>query len=146
MRKLYTIGSNKKSLRKFAELLQSAGVDTIIDVRLNNTSQLAGFAKKDDLEYVLELLGIAYEHHPDLAPTDEILKAYRETKEFEAYEREFSKLIAERDMAAVGAQIFDRYSRPCLLCAEDTPEHCHRRLIAEEWARELPDVEIEHLI
>lgn len=146
MSTILTIGFNKKPLRRFAEMLQAAGVDALIDVRLNNTSQLAGYAKRDDLAYILELLGIAYERYVELAPTDQLLKDYRETKDFQVYEREFEKLIRERDMVAVGREILKRYSRPCLLCAEEASDECHRRLVAEAWAREIDDVDVEHLV
>lgn len=146
MKKVLTIGFHMKSLRKFAEMLRGAAVDVVIDVRFNNTSQLAGYTKRDDLQYILQLLGISYEHHLELAPTDELFKAYRNYKNFDEYEQRFAELIIERDMASVGRQILDCYSRPCLLCAEETPEQCHRRLIAEEWERNIPDLEIEHLV
>lgn len=144
--KVFTIGSNAKSLRRFAELLRGVGVDCVIDIRLNNTSQLAGYAKRDDLAFALELLGIGYEHHPELAPNDEILAAYRQGKDWDAYVEGFSRLIVERDMLSVGRDILSRYDRPCLLCSEDTPERCHRRLVAEHWALHIPGVEVEHLI
>ena len=143
--KVFTIGSNAKSLRRFAELLKGVGVDCVIDIRLNNTSQLAGYAKRDDLAFALELLGIGYEHHPKLAPNDEILAAYRQDKDWDAYVEGFSRLIVERDMLSVGRDILSRYERPCLLCSEDTPERCHRRLVAEHWALHIPEVEVEHL-
>lgn len=143
--KLFTIGSNGKNLRKFAEMLQAAGVTCVIDIRLQNTSQLAGYAKMDDLEFALELLGIGYEHHPELAPTEDILSAYKKSKDSEAYRRAFEKLIKERDMLSIGREILSRVKSPCLLCAEDDPSKCHRRLVAENWAANLPDVELEHL-
>lgn len=143
--KLYTIGSNSKNLRKFAELLQEAGVDGVIDIRLNNTSQLAGYAKKDDLEFVLGLIGIPYEHHPELAPDDELLSKYRKSKDWGEYMDGFEWLIEERDMLSIGKKILSRRKSPCLLCAEDDPVHCHRRLLAEHWAENIPDVEVAHL-
>jgi uncharacterized protein (DUF488 family) len=142
---VYTIGSSGKGLRRFAELLRQAGVDCLVDIRLNNTSQLAGYAKRNDLEFVLELLSIAYEHHPELAPDEALLKAYREDKDWNAYVEGFGKLIAERDMVSIGHDLLSRWQRPCLLCSEDDPANCHRRLVAEHWAAHIPDVEIEHL-
>lgn len=143
--KLFTIGSNSKNLRRFVELLQSADVDCVIDARLNNTSQLAGYSKRDDLAFVLELLGIGYEHHPELAPDDEMLAAYRKSKDWDVYMTSFSRLIEERDMLSVGRDIVSRCNRPCLLCAEDDPAPCHRRLVAERWAEGIPNIEVEHL-
>jgi len=143
---IYTIGYTKKSLQQFIGLLQEAGVDAVIDVRLRNTSQLAGFAKRDDLAFLLrECFGIAYEHLLELAPTAEILDAYKKDHDWSAYEREYPQLLAERDALAIGRQLLERYQRPCLLCSEDTPNHCHRRLLAEYLAERIRDLEIMHL-
>jgi uncharacterized protein (DUF488 family) len=147
MIKIYTLGYTKKSLEQFIRLLREAGVDAVVDIRLRNTSQLAGFSKKDDLAFLLgEGFGIAYEHRPDLAPTDEILDAYKESRDWAAYEAAFCRLLEERQAEAAGSEIVARYRRPCLLCAEPTPDRCHRRLVAEWWAGHLPGVEVEHLI
>jgi uncharacterized protein (DUF488 family) len=146
MTTLHTIGYTKKSLAKFIQLLQEAGVDAVIDVRLRNTSQLAGFAKRDDLAFLLrEGFGIEYEHHPELAPTPEILDAYKADGDWPAYERAFQPLLEERGAEAIGRDLLARFRRPCLLCAEPEADHCHRRLIAEGWAADLPDVEVVHL-
>ncbi len=143
---VYTIGYTQKSLERFVRLLQGSGVDAVIDIRLRNTSQLAGFTKRDDLAFLLrEGFGIGYEHRPDLAPTDEILDGYKENRDWAAYERAFLPLLAERRAEEIGRELLARYSRPCLLCAEPTPDHCHRRLVAEWWAAHLPDVELVHL-
>jgi len=147
MPSIYTIGYTKKTLERFIRLLQEAGVDAIVDVRLRNTSQLAGFAKRDDLAFLLrEGFGIEYEHHPDLAPTPEILDAYKAQGDWPAYEHAFLPLLAERGAEAIGRKLLGRYNRPCLLCAEPSADHCHRRLVAEWWAERLPDVEVKHLI
>ena len=140
-----TIGANSKNLRRFAEIVTGAGVDCVVDVRLNNTSQLAGYSKRDDLAFVLELLGIGYEHRTELAPSKDLLTAYREDPDWDAYVERFSRLIEERDMLSSGRDILSRWKRPCLLCSEDDPERCHRRLLAEYWAAHLPDVEVIHL-
>jgi len=143
---IYTIGYTRKSLRQFIGLLQDAGVDAVIDVRLRNTSQLAGFAKRDDLAFLLdEGFGIAYEHIVELAPTADILDAYNKDRDWSAYERVYPQLLAERDALAIVRQLLARYQRPCLLCAEDTPDHCHRRLLAEYLAERISDLEIVHL-
>jgi uncharacterized protein (DUF488 family) len=143
---IYTIGYTKKSLQRFIGLLQKAGVDAVIDVRLRNTSQLAGFAKRDDLAFLLrEGFGIAYEHVVELAPTAGILDAYKKDHDWSAYEREYPQLLAERDALAIGRRLLERYQRFCLLCAEDTPDHCHRRLLAEYLAERINDLEIVHL-
>jgi len=126
--------------------LQKAGVKRIVDVRLNNISQLAGFTKMDDLRYFLKAIGnIGYVHLPILAPTQEMLDAYKKQKgDWSAYEKEFLELMANR-------HIEDKVSREvlnegCLLCSEDTPEHCHRRLVAEYLTKHWPDVQTEHLL
>lgn len=143
---IFTIGFTKKSLEQFIHLLQEAAVDAIVDVRLRNTSQLAGFAKRDDLAFLLrEGFHIEYEHRPELAPTPEILDAYKTDGDWPAYERAFRSLLAERRAEAIGGEILTRYRCPCLLCAEPTADHCHRRLVAESWAAHLPHLEVVHL-
>jgi uncharacterized protein (DUF488 family) len=147
MATIYTIGFTRKTLEQFMRLLQQAGVDAVIDIRLRNTSQLAGFAKRDDLEFLLqEGFAIGYEHRPELAPTPEIMATYKAGGDWDIYERQFLPLLPLRNAGAIGRQLLSRYQRPCLLCAEPTPEHCHRRLVAEWWAEHLPDVEVVHLI
>jgi uncharacterized protein (DUF488 family) len=145
---LFTIGYTRKSLEQFIRLLQGSDVDAVIDIRLRNTSQLAGFSKRDDLAFLLrEGFDIAYEHRPDLAPTPEILDMYKNDADWHGYVHAFRQLLAERDApAAVGRQLLQRFRAPCLLCAEPTPEHCHRRLVAEWWAERLTGLEVVHLI
>jgi len=143
---VYTIGYKGKSLQDFINQLRAAGVDAVIDIRLRNTSHLAGFTKRDDLAFLLqEGFGIAYEHHPELAPTPEIREAYLADKDWAAYEAQFLPLLHERHAEAVGQDILARFRSPCLLCAEPTAEHCHRRLVAEHWAAHLPGVTVVHL-
>jgi uncharacterized protein (DUF488 family) len=142
-----TIGHTKKTLERFIRLLQAANVDAVVDIRLRNTSQLAGFAKRDDLAFLLrEGFGIEYEHRPVLAPSAEILDGYKEDRDWLAYERAFRTLLEEREAETIGREVVSRYRRPCLLCAEPTPKHCHRRLVVEWWTEHLPDVEVVHLI
>ncbi len=143
--KIYTIGSSGKNLRRFAELIRTSRVDRIIDVRLNNTSQLAGYAKRDDLEFVLELIGVPYEHHPELAPGDDLLAIYRKDKDWDAYRVGFDRLIRERDMLGIGRGLLAQGGHPCLLCSEDDSTKCHRRLVAELWADGINGVEVVHL-
>lgn len=143
---IYTIGFRKKSLEEFIGLLRDAGVDAIIDIRLRNTSQLAGYTKRDDLDFLLcEGFGIAYEHRPELAPTPEILDTYRDDGDWPAYVRRFDPLMAERQMEHIADEIFARYERPCLLCSEITADKCHRRLVAEYWREHVSELEIVHL-
>jgi len=144
---IYTIGSSGKSLERFIRLLQDAGVDAVVDVRLRNSSQLAGFAKRDDLAFLLrEGFGIQYEHRPELAPSPEILDAYKARGGWPAYEREFLALLACRGAEEIGRQLLAHVRRPCLLCAEPQPDHCHRRLVAEWWAGHAPGLEVVHLV
>jgi uncharacterized protein (DUF488 family) len=143
---LYTIGYKGKSLRQFIAQLRDAGIDAVIDVRLRNTSHLLGYTKRDDLSFLLsEGFGIAYEHCPDLAPSPAILETYRQDRDWCRYLDQFLPLLADRPSIAIGRRILDRYAAPCLLCAEPTPEQCHRRLVAEHWAAQLPGITIVHL-
>ena len=143
---LYTIGYKRKPLATFIGQLREAGVDAVIDVRLRNTSHLAGYTKRDDLSFLLcEGFSIAYEHHPELAPSPEILDAYRDDGDWAAYEARFVPLLEERAAEEVGHEVLAHYRAPCLLCAEPTAEHCHRRLVAEYWAARFPDLTIVHL-
>jgi uncharacterized protein (DUF488 family) len=147
MPSIYTIGYTQKTLERFIRLLQGAGVDAVVDIRLRNTSQLAGFAKRDDLAFLLrEGFGIEYEHRPDLAPTSEILDAYRTEGDWAAYEQAFLGLLAERDAQSIGRELLGRYHSPCLLCSEAVPDNCHRRLVAEWWIEYLPGLEANHLV
>ncbi len=143
---IYTIGFRQKSLAEFISLLREAGVDAMIDIRLRNQSQLAGYTKKRDFDFLLrEGFGIAYEHRPELAPTVEILDAYRTDEDWQAYEQRFGPLMVEREMEHVAREILARYQSPCLLCSEPTADCCHRRLVAEYWQACLPELEIVHL-
>jgi uncharacterized protein (DUF488 family) len=146
MSTLYTIGYKRKPLETFINQLRDAGVDAVIDVRLRNTSHLAGYTKRDGLAFLLqEGFDIAYEHHPELAPSADIFDAYRDDQDWAAYESSFRPLLVERAAGQIGREILDRYRAPCLLCSEPTAEHCHRRLVAEHWARDVPDLAIIHL-
>jgi uncharacterized protein (DUF488 family) len=143
--KLFTIGFTKKSARRFFELLRSSGARRIVDVRLNNVSQLAGFAKKDDLAYfVKEVCGMDYIHLPVLAPTQEILNQYKKRRgDWTVYERQFVDLMKERKVEEAVSR--ESVAEGCLLCSEDRPLHCHRRLVAEYLKEHWGDVEIVHL-
>jgi uncharacterized protein (DUF488 family) len=143
---LYTIGFARKTAPQFFGALRQAGVKRLLDVRLNNTSQLAGFTKRDDLPFFLkEICGADYAHEPRLAPTAEILDGYKEkTVSWEEYERRFNALLAERRVE----ETLDRaaFAAPTvLLCGEPTAEHCHRRLVAEYLRAKWGDVRIVHL-
>jgi uncharacterized protein (DUF488 family) len=142
---LYTIGFTKKNAKKFFTLMRDAGVKRVLDVRLNNSSQLSGFAKRDDLAFFMrEICHADYVHLPQLAPTQEILDAFKKHKgEWSVYEVAFNKLLLSRRVEkTVKAALLDR---GCLLCSENTPEYCHRRLVAEYLQKHYPDMHVVHL-
>jgi uncharacterized protein (DUF488 family) len=144
--KIFTIGFTRKSAETFFTRIKNAGVKRLIDVRLNNTSQLAGFTKKDDLRYFTkQLCHIDYLHLPELAPTANILDAYKkENTGWELYERQFQDLLRERRIAeTVPRELLDG---ACLLCSEEKPDHCHRRLVAEYLKQNWADVHVAHIL
>lgn len=143
--KIFTIGFTKTTARQFFSRLEAAGVRRVIDVRLNNVSQLAGFAKKDDLRFFLErIASIGYAHHPELAPTQRMLDAYKKSGgNWAAYEREFVELIEGRHIEQVVSR--ELLDGACLLCSEHEPHHCHRRLVAEYLKEKWGGVEIAHI-
>jgi uncharacterized protein (DUF488 family) len=142
--KLFTIGFTKTSAEGFFARLSKAGVRALVDVRLNNVSQLSGFAKRDDLRYFARTIcGIRYEHRMELAPTAEMLGEYRAAKDgWKDYADKFLALMARRRIETIDRASLDG---GCLLCSEDKPHHCHRRLVAEYLQAKWGDVEIEHL-
>ena len=143
--KLFTIGFTKKSAEIFFEKLCDAGVKRVIDIRLNNVSQLAGFAKKDDLSYFLKTIcAIEYVHMPELAPTKDILDAYKKHKgDWSIYEKKFMDLMIKRNIEnRLSRELFDN---ACLLCSEDKAHHCHRRIVAEYLKTKWGDIEIKHI-
>ncbi len=142
---LSTIGFTKKTAKEFFELLQKANVKRIIDTRLNNVSQLAGFAKRNDLQYFLkEIANIDYIHILELAPTKEILDDYKKKKgEWSIYEQKFKQLMIERKIEEkLEPQLLQD---SCLLCSEAKPHHCHRRLVAEYLRDYWGNINIHHL-
>lgn len=143
--KLFTIGFTKKSARRFFELIRSSGARRVVDVRLNNVSQLAGFAKRDDLAYFVdEICGMDYLHLPALAPTQEMLDRYKkEGGDWQDYERQFLDLMRQRRIEETVSK--EQVAYGCLLCSEDKPHHCHRRLVAEYLKEHWGDVDIVHL-
>ena len=143
--KLVTIGFTQKTAEVFFGKLQEAGVKKVIDVRLNNVSQLAGFSKKDDLIYFLnKLCECGYRHEPLLAPTKNILDSYKKQKiTWAKYEKRFNDLLREREAHALVSR--SELHRACLLCSEPTPDGCHRRLVAEYISHHFGSVEITHL-
>ena len=149
--KIFTIGFTKKSAETFFTLLASAGVKRLVDVRLKNDSQLAGFSKKEDLRYFAKsICGIDYVHVPTLAPTADILDAYKKHKgDWGLYERQFLELMRSRRIEETVSP--EMLEGGCLLCSEEKPDHCHRRLVAEylkeKWGDlvNMVNIEIEHI-
>ena len=143
---IHTIGFTKKNAAEFFGALRGAGIRRLIDVRLNNTSQLAGFAKRDDLRYFLrEICQADYLHLPELAPAKEILDGYKKKHiPWPEYENRYRALLAERGVE----NTIDRrqFGQPTVfLCSEPAAERCHRRLAAEYLAEKWGDVKIVHL-
>ncbi|MEK7313555.1 MAG: DUF488 domain-containing protein [Deltaproteobacteria bacterium] len=142
---VFTIGFTKKNARTFFKLLKQAGIKRLIDIRLNNESQLAGFTKKDDLEYFLKTIAdIEYSHRPEFAPSKEILDGYKKKNlTWADYEQRFQALLRERKVEDLitAAEL----ENACLLCSEPKPDKCHRRLVAEYLRSKLGNIEISHL-
>jgi uncharacterized protein (DUF488 family) len=143
---LFTIGFTQKTAEVFFLTLINAGVKRVVDIRLNNTSQLAGFTKKDDFIYFLKTIGgIKYLHIPELAPTRDLMESFKKKKgSWDAYEDGYSMLLSERK----ADESFLRKTLKngdCLLCSESTPEHCHRRIVAEKFQSVTNNVDIVHL-
>ena len=144
---IYSIGFTQKSAAQFFNSLKDAGIRRLLDVRLNNTSQLAAFAKRDDLAFFLrEICGAAYEHEPLLAPTQEMLDTYKKHKgDWAIYEQEFLALMRARQIESILWPEPFRTAPTALLCSENTAEHCHRRLVLEYLQQAWGDITITHL-
>lgn len=143
--KLYTIGFTQTTAESFFTRLANAGVRKVIDVRLNNVSQLSGFAKKEDLRYFLKTIcQIEYDHKPELAPTQELLDEYKKRRgAWVIYEKRFLELMAERKVEEIISPA--SLNQACLLCSEAQPHYCHRRLVAEYLKKKWGELEIIHL-
>ena len=140
-----TIGFTHKNAEEFFTRLKKAGVKRVVDVRLNNVSQLAGFSKRDDLKFFLKsILGIEYVHSPILAPTQDILDDYKKNKgDWKVYEQKFLALMEQRHIEQQVPK--ELVEEGCLLCSEDKPHFCHRRLVAEYLNNKWGGLKIEHL-
>lgn len=144
---LFTIGFTQKSAETFFELIKENQIELLIDVRLNNKSQLAGFSKGTDLDYFLkEICNCKYMHCQEYAPTKEILDDYKKKKiSWKEYVEQFIPLMEKRDFPQTFIKRFAGYERICLLCSEPTPEQCHRRLLAEMVKSENDAIIIKHI-
>ncbi len=143
--KIFTIGFTKKNAQRFFEALRESGAKRIVDVRLNNVSQLAGFAKRDDLAYFLKAVcDMEYIHLPELAPTKDMLDEYKKLRgDWTTYEGRFFDLMAKRRIEQIVSK--ELVADGCLLCSEDKPHHCHRRLVADYLKQHWGDIEVSHL-
>lgn len=143
--RLFTIGFTRKTAQRFFGLLRESGAKRVVDVRLNNVSQLAGFTKKDDLAFFLrEVAGMDYVHLPELAPTQAMLDAYKKEKGgWKQLEQGFLGLLRDRRVEETLPR--STFDDGCLLCSEDKPHHCHRSLVADYLRQHWGDVEVRHL-
>jgi len=140
--KIYTIGFTKKTLEDFITRLKKSNIQRIVDIRLNNSSQLAGFAKSHDLEFILKQFGIEYISVKSLAPNKALLDKYRKAKNWKEYEANFKALMNTRNARKTLDDLQLDKKTSCFLCSEDKPEKCHRRLVAEMLDK---NFEIVHL-
>ena len=142
--KIFTIGFSQKSAEEFFTLLTKNGVKKLIDIRLNNKSQLAGFANAKHLPYFLKLHNIEYEYRPELAPTKELLDGYKKKQiSWQEYEKIYNEILLNRDI--LNLLVAEELNNSVLLCSEPTANQCHRRLVAEYIAKHFDNVEIKHL-
>lgn len=143
---LFTIGFTQTSAEEFFESLKKNHIKTLIDVRLNNSSQLAGYAKKNDLRYFLkEICDVDYIHILDLAPTKDILDKFKKQKNMSwaEYEKSYLDLIKERKIEKKLSPLL--FENGCLLCSEKKPHHCHRKLLADYLNQKWQNITIKHL-
>lgn len=144
---IFTMGFTKKSAEVFFKLIKMHKIELLIDVRLNNQSQLSGFSKGRDLSYFLpEICNCAYEHEICFAPSKEILDSYKKGQiNWEGYVKQYLPLIEKRNVAKIFREKYGKYNWVLFLCSEPTPDFCHRRLLAEYLQEKLKDIEIVHI-
>ncbi|KMK90760.1 DUF488 family protein [Rossellomorea marisflavi] len=145
--KVTTIGFSKKSLEQFVNLLKEAEVDCLIDTRLNNTSQLSGFAKKNDLKFILEnFLNINYLHDKELAPSSEILTDYKKKlMSWEDYKVSYTNLLLQRKVQNRVDELLSLGKTICFLCSEHQPEQCHRSVLVDFIKQYNKQIVVQHL-
>jgi uncharacterized protein (DUF488 family) len=141
------MGFTRKEAPELFGLISSYNIKLLLDIRLENNSQLAGFTKCADLEYFLDkLCRCGYEHRVDFAPTTEILRGYKKKElSWREYERQYTSLIKNRGSINSFFEHYCSYEKICLLCSEPTPEYCHRRLLAEMILEKYPQISVEHI-
>lgn len=147
MKTIYTIGFTKKTAEEFFTLLEKNNILTVVDVRLNNNSQLAAFSKFPDIKFFLEkILQANYIHDKNFAPSENILNRYKKKIiTWSDYEIEFAKLLSERNIDAYIQEKYFDFEKICLLCSEPTAENCHRKIVAEYFLKNFSDAKIVHL-
>ncbi len=145
--RLYTIGFTQKSAEQFFGLIKAHDIRLLVDIRLNNASQLAGFTKGGDLAYFLkELCGCEYRHATEFTPTKELMESYRQkTISDEDFRDRYAALMAERGSCKTFAQRYGEFERACLLCSEPEAKHCHRGVLADLLQKEQKALEIVHI-
>ena len=144
---LYTIGFTQKTAEQFFELIKKNNVNLLLDIRLNNSSQLAGFAKGNDIPYFLrEICQCKYEHCLEFAPTKELLDGYKDKKiTWDEYEQQYYLIISERKSLQNFVERFEKYKNICLLCSEPKADMCHRRLLAEMITKDRSGIIYKHI-
>jgi len=142
---MFTIGFTRKSMRDFVEILRDSKINRVVDIRLRPVSQYSGFARKEDLEFLLELIGVEYVHTGELAPTSSLLDNYRANNDWGQYERGFVDLMRQRKPDSLLRQLLTPGMNVAFLCTEDSPERCHRRLVAEYAKTIFPNMRVIHL-
>lgn len=144
---IFTIGFTQKSAEQFFEALKQNSIELLVDIRLSNKSQLAGFTKGTDLCYFLDrICGAKYIHCKEFAPSKDLLSRYQKgTTTWGQYEIEFDTIMECRAYYKKFISLFEQFDKICLLCSEPTPEHCHRRLVAEKLQAADPKIDIVHL-
>lgn len=144
---IYTMGFAQKNAEQFFNLIRKNKIEMLIDIRLNNKSQLAGFTKGSDLPFLLEeICKCQYVHKIEYAPTKEILSSYQNKEiDWVGYEQRFIPLIKQRRIEQDFLNEFINYNRVCLLCTEPTPEMCHRRLVAEYLKGKIQGIIVKHI-
>jgi len=144
MKVVYTIGTQGMHDAPFLQLLREHQVDAVIDVRLRNEGRYYRFASGKHIRALVEQDGIAYRHELAFAPTSAMRKVYEVYGDWAAYELTYDCLKDEREMGTLWGEEYSRFTNPCLLCAEELPDRCHRRLLAEHLGKVF-DVPILHL-
>lgn len=144
---LFTMGFTKKRAEEFFKLIKRNQIELLLDIRLNNQSQLAGFTKGKDLAYFLkEICHCMYDHNILYAPTKELLQSYKKEEiTWLEYERQYRDLMIKRKIEDDFKKNYSQYSKILLLCSEPTPENCHRRLLAEYLKEHLENCTIKHI-